>query len=1016
MSINDHSHALPLTGVATRRRQFRRLAAGVIVAIVPALATAADVVFDFEDGTLQGWRIMAGSFGKLVSDRAVEHNGGKPYTKDDSWYLSTLETPNGQSPNDRYTGVIDSPVIRLSAPDISMKVGGGRGPDVAVTIHNLVGRELARVAGDNHERMVLRQFSLPDAVGQHIFFRVSDHSEGGWGHITLDSVKCQGEIDPEVSATHADLWAGKIRREENARRLAALVRGVSAIGTRFPERYPLAEMQSALAALSPDQPVEDITSFARQALVVHNPVLADLEILYVTRPQYRRDHHNTATMFQRGEINAGSYNSEGELKVLTLRTGQSRSLLAPGPGATIRDPDLSFDATAVLFAMRKGPDDDYHLYRLDIATRDLTQLTSAPGVTDIDPLWLPDGGIAFSSTRQPKYCMCNRHIMGNLFRMNADGSNIHQIGISTLHEGHGALLPDGRILYDRWEYVDRNFGDAQGIWVCNPDGTGHAIFWGNNTTSPGGVIDARPLSQPNRVIATLIACHDRPWGALAIIDRSLGVDGRDPVSKTWPEEFRDKIRTSGQDFDSTVKLPLKYEDPYPLDDENFLCSRQTGHGELMGMYYLDLHGNEVLLHVEEPGCYDPMPLRPRPSPPAMPVRRSYSHPHDLGYFYIQNAYIGTHMVGVKPGSIKALRVVESPEKRSWTSGCWAGQGEQAPAMNWHNFENKRVLGTVPVEADGSAFFAVPANTFVFFQALDENGMMIQSMRSGTYVQPGETYGCVGCHENRVGAVPPGRMKLMATARPPSKLTGWHGQSRTFSYQREVQPLFDANCVSCHDYGKKAGEKLNLAGDRDSFFSTSYTDLWALKAIHCIGGGPAEIQQAYSWGSHASRIVAILQQGHQGVSLTPEEWDRLVSWIDLNAPYYPHYESAYPNNPGGRSPLSSAETKRLAELCGGTIENSHWKRQRAQISFVRPECSRILNNPRLADHPADRDEAIAIIRAGAERLQALPRADMDGFRFIPIEESRDRRYQSRRMQELRVYEAIREGRNIFDHSE
>ncbi|MDD4537625.1 MAG: hypothetical protein PHT80_01300 [Lentisphaeria bacterium] len=1005
----------PTPNLAARHR-WRIAVACAIVAFLPTLAMTADIVFDFEDGTLQGWRVMTGTFGKIISDRPVEHNSGKPYTKDGKWYLSTLETPNGQAPNDRYTGVIDSPVIRLSTPDISMKVGGGRGPNVAVTIHDLDGNELARVTGDNQERMILRKIAIPDAVAKLIFFRVSDHSEGSWGHITLDSVSCQGEIDAEASAAHAELWARNSRREQNTRRLAALARGVAAIGARFPERYPLAELQGALTALSPEMPEEDIERFARRALVEHNPVLAELEILYVTRPQYRRDHHNTATMFQRGEINAGSYNSEGELKVLTLRTGESHSLLAPGPGATIRDPDLNFDASAVVLAMRKGRDDDYHLYRLNIATRQLTQLTSATGVTDIDPLWLPDGGIAFTSTRQPKYCMCNRHIMGNLFRMNADGSNIHQIGISTLHEGHGSLLPDGRILYDRWEYIDRNFGDAQGLWVCNPDGTAHAIFWGNNTTSPGGVIDARSLSQPSRVIATLTACHDRPWGALAIIDRNLGIDGREPVGKTWPDEFRDKIRTSGQDFDSTVKLPVKYEDPYPLDDENFLCSRQTGSGELMGIYYLDLLGNEVLLHVEEPGCYDPTPLRPRLRPPVIPVRRNYSQPHDQGFFYIQNASIGTHMAGVKPGSIKALRVVESPEKRSWTRGSWAGQGEQAPAMNWHNFENKRILGTVPVEADGSAFFAVPANTFVFFQALDENGMMIQSMRSGTYVQPGETYGCVGCHENRLSSMPPGPVQLMATSRPPNELTGWLGPPRAFSYQREVQPLFDAKCVSCHDYGKKAGEKLNLAGDRDSFFCTSYADLWALKLIHCIGGGPAEIQQAYSWGSHASRLVTVLQQGHQGLSLAPEEWNRLVTWIDLNAPYYPLYESAYPNNPGGRSPLTNAETARLAELCGGTIEKSHWKRQRAQISFDRPECSRILNNPRLAEHPDDRAEALAIIRTGAERLQQLPRADMDGFRFIPIEESRDRRYQSSRAQELRVYEAIREDRKIFDHGE
>jgi tricorn protease-like protein len=137
----------------------------------------------------------------------------------------------------------------------------------------------------------------------------------------------------------------------------------------------------------------------------------------------------------------------------------------------VRDPELSFDGQKVIFSMRKSKDDSYSLYEINIDGTGLKQLTFAPGVSDIDPLYLPDGGIVFSSTRQPKYCMCNRHIMANLYRMNADGSNITQIGVSTLFEGHASLMNDGRILYDRWEYVDRNFGDAQGLWTVNPDGT-----------------------------------------------------------------------------------------------------------------------------------------------------------------------------------------------------------------------------------------------------------------------------------------------------------------------------------------------------------------------------------------------------------------------------------------------------------------------------------------------------------------------------------------------------------------
>lgn len=202
--------------------------------------------------------------------------------------------------------------------------------------------------------------------------------------------------------------------------------------------------------------------------------LAGKQILYIEREQYAPDHHNTATIFQKGEINENSFCPGGAMRIYDINTGNTTTLIELENGV-IRDPELSFDGKKIIFSMRKNKDDYYHIYEINIDGSELKQLTFAEGVSDIDPLYLPDGGIVFSSTRQPKYCMCNRHIMCNLYRMEADGANITQIGISTLFEGHSTLLNDGRILYDRWEYVDRNFGDAQGLWTVNPDGTKHAI-------------------------------------------------------------------------------------------------------------------------------------------------------------------------------------------------------------------------------------------------------------------------------------------------------------------------------------------------------------------------------------------------------------------------------------------------------------------------------------------------------------------------------------------------------------
>ena len=593
-------------------------------------------------------------------------------------------------------------------------------------------------------------------------------------------------------------------------------------------------------------------------------------ILFVARRQYKPDHQNTETMFQTGEINTASFEGGGALRVLDPAGGGTVRTLLETPDGIIRDPAVHFDGDRILFAMRRNIEDDYHLYEINADGSGLKQLTFAPGVSDIDPLYLPNGDIVFSSSREPKYCMCNRHIMCNLYRMDGDGANIRQIGKSTLFEGQAALLPDGRLLYNRWEYVDRNFGDAQGLWTVSPDGTNHAVYWGNNTQSPGAVLNAVPVPGTQQVLCVFSSCHDRPWGALAPIDRRLGVDGAEngvrssSVLQTWPASAMELVGEGDPKrfhIDVFTQVSPKYEDPFPLDAGNFLCVRTIGAGEKTGIFLVDTAGKESLLYAEGDenspfGCYDPMPLAPSPRPPALPYRTDLAAAS--GTFYVANVYEGTHMEGVAPESVKYLRVVESPEKRTFTQPAWNGQGQQAPAMGWHDFNNKRILGTVPVEPDGSAHFSVPADTYVYFQVLDERGMMIQSMRSGTIIQPGETQGCTGCHEERRSAPPLQHTpSVMALTRPPSGLEGWHGAPRFFSYQREVQPVFDRHCVRCHDYGRKAGKTLNLAGDRDLTFNTAYNELWRKGIIKVVGAGPAQVQPAYSWGSHASRLTNAL---------------------------------------------------------------------------------------------------------------------------------------------------------------
>lgn len=814
----------------------------------------------------------------------------------------------------------------------------------------------------------------------------------------------------------AGLLALPGRAEEPA--VGSLRSAIEDLRATYPDRYPrgteflaqLDEIAAKLPAAEGDARAaldRRLEQLRREALLA-NPLVSGQPLLYGVRAQYRPDHHNTETMFQTREINTGSFVGGSALKTIDLRTGETTTLVEL-PEGIVRDPDVAFDGTTILVAMRRNRDDDYHIYELQRDGSGLRQLTSGSGLSDIDPIYLPDGHILFTSTREPKYCMCNRHIMGNLFTMEADGSNLQQIGHSTLHEGHASLLPDGRILYDRWEYVDRNFGDAQGVWVTNPDGTAHAVYWGNNTNSPGAVLDPRAVPGTELFLATFSSCHDRPWGALALVDRRIGLDGRPPVVRTWPA---DAIELVGKgNYDAFTRVAPKYEDPYPLSDKYFLAVRATGQGEQMGIVLIDVFGNEIPVHVEGPGCFDPMPLSGRARPPVVPSRIDLAKKE--GYLYIENVYRGTGMERCEPGTVKYLRVVESPEKRFWTGPAWdGGTGQQAPGMAWDDFNNKRILGTVPVAEDGSVYFAVPADTYLYFQLLDARGMMVQSMRSGAIVRPGETTGCAGCHEDRRTSVDIPRDGI-AWRQPPRALEPWFGPTRLFSYTAEVQPVFDRHCVACHDYGTEGGKKVNLAGDLGAVFNTSYIELRSKKYVQVVGAGPHSVQMPMTWGSHASRLAEVLLNGHgkpeidREVKLDEESLARVLTWIDINAPYYPDYAAgAFRDHPFGRSPLTNEQTQRLGKLTGRDLGAYAAV---GQINFTRPEQSACLEG--MDPAAPERLEAIELIRAGGSVLASHPRPDMPGFQLSdPAEIQQEERYDRRLAEEEAMRAAIAAGKH------
>jgi len=297
--------------------------------------------------------------------------------------------------------------------------------------------------------------------------------------------------------------------------------------------------------------------------------------------------------------------------------------------------------------------------------------------------------------------------------------------------------------------------------------------------------------------------------------------------------------------------------------------------------------------------------------------------------------------------------------------------------------------------------------------------MVQSMRSGTVAQPGETTGCIGCHDKRLAApVARSGSAPLALRRAPRDLGGWYGPARSFGFATEVQPVLDRHCVECHDYGESAGQTLNLSGDRTLAFNTAYMELWRKGYIKCVGAGPAPVQGAYAWGSHASRLIGEIRQPsipeHADLELSQEDFDRLVTWVDLNAVYYATYACAYPESRTGRTPLSDMQFKRLSELTGRPLAGmmNYSSNRGIEVNFDRPERSPCLSA--ITDEgSASYQEALAIIRAGRDMLRRRPRADMVGFVPCAVDRDRQEKYSQRQEAERRSRRAIQRGEKVYD---
>ncbi|NUN94626.1 MAG: hypothetical protein HUU16_00485 [Candidatus Omnitrophica bacterium] len=585
------------------------------------------------------------------------------------------------------------------------------------------------------------------------------------------------------------------------------------------------------------------------------------EIVFAVRQPGKDGHWYANFGYYAENTERLTYGDGGRLCKLNLKTGQVTHLI-DDPTGGVRDPQVDYDARKILFSYRKGGSPHYHLYEVDLDGGHLRQLTDGD-CDDIEPSYLPDGGIVFCSSRCNRWVNCWLTQVAILYRCEADGGNVRQISSSGEHDNTPWPLPDGRILYQRWEYVDRSQVHYHHLWTMNPDGTNQMVFFGN--LNPGIVmIDAKPIPGTNRILASFSPGHGTKEhdGVVTIVDPSAGPDDPTRARPVHPSR--------------------RFRDPYPIASKLFIAAHR---GKLVLLNedgltrkLFELSEFDSLAGLE---CHEPRPVAPRPRDLVIPPK---SDPEkETGRLVLSNIYEGRNMEGVSKGEIKKLLVLESlPKPINFTGGM-------EPLSYGGTFTLERVLGTVPVEPDGSAYFEIPALRSVFLVALDDRDLSVKRMQSFLTVQPGEVVGCVGCHEQRTRTLMPPRGDLMALDHPPSKIEPIPGVPDVFDFPRDIQPILDRHCVGCHGYegtekgGPRAGGVI-LSGDRGPMFSHSYFTLSARLQLADGRNRPVSNYPPRGIGSSASSLMKKIDEGHQGVRLAPLDRDMVRLWIDTGGPY------------------------------------------------------------------------------------------------------------------------------------
>jgi len=695
--------------------------------------------------------------------------------------------------------------------------------------------------------------------------------------------------------------------------MPALRLAVEDLSAAYPDKYgakgymsrlagfekQLPEILSGIAAGRADAAKQAASLLAfRQEALLANPLL-DFDRLLVVKRNVKGPSLGLPQNWQGNScLPRRGYDDEVAVLSPVAPGGALTTCFKPAGPRFVGDVDLHFDAGRMMFSM---PDDkgrwqvfevgvDASTGRADAAS--LRQLT--PGgqadVDNFDACYLPDGRVIYASTAcmQGVPCVQGSSFVANLFLLDRATGGVRQLCFDQDHNWCPTMLPNGRVLYLRWEYSDLPHAFNRILFTMNPDGSGQSEFYGSNSYWPNGIFYARPVPGESTKFVGIVTGHHgvRRMGELVLFDTARGRHEADGAIQ--------RISRHGKPVEPILKDNLvddswpKFLHPYPLSDKYMLTAAQLSPKSPWCIYLVDVFDNMLeLARADGSALLEPLPLRRTPAPPALPDRVEPARKDAV--VYLTDVYAGGGLAGVPRGTVKNLRLF------TYHFGYRGVGGQQNRIGLDGPWDIKRVIGTVPVSPDGSATFRVPANTPISIQPLDESGQAIQIMRSWFTAMPGENLSCVGCHERQDQAPAPAPQPA-AMAAAPSEIAPFHGPVRGFDFRREVQPVLDRHCIACHD-GKRSDIPEIVRDLRDGpdaevnpipklhgfgRFSPSY---YAVRRFVRTPTMESDLHllPPYEFAANTTRLVQMLRKGHHNVAPDAEAWERLITWIDLGGP-------------------------------------------------------------------------------------------------------------------------------------